>query len=178
MDVVATSEVSISLTLDPSKLWSRELIQQASVWFPDPFEHNFNQSSLSNFLNYSVCAWTCLDQLVIYIYFHQLHAHYLCLVFYAAFMSVALSPMLQSNVTGISFWAGAWSCGGRTRENSCGESPSTQINHLTHWECTEVITYTREGSVSPLADTMCEFDDANCARACPWFLHNLKWPWV
>lgn len=28
MDVVATSEVSISLTLDPSKLWSRELIQQ------------------------------------------------------------------------------------------------------------------------------------------------------
>jgi aspartate kinase len=32
VDVVATSEVSISLTLDPSKLWSRELIQQASVW--------------------------------------------------------------------------------------------------------------------------------------------------
>ncbi|KAH9617063.1 hypothetical protein KSS87_010282 [Heliosperma pusillum] len=29
VDVVATSEVSISLTLDPSKLWSRELIQQA-----------------------------------------------------------------------------------------------------------------------------------------------------
>ncbi|KAK4477291.1 hypothetical protein RD792_016505 [Penstemon davidsonii] len=33
VDVVATSEVSISLTLDPSKLWSRELIQQASVLF-------------------------------------------------------------------------------------------------------------------------------------------------
>lgn len=32
VDVVATSEVSISLTLDPSKLWSRELIQQARVW--------------------------------------------------------------------------------------------------------------------------------------------------
>lgn len=32
VDVVATSEVSLSLTLDPSKLWSRELIQQASVW--------------------------------------------------------------------------------------------------------------------------------------------------
>lgn len=32
MDVVATSEVSISLTLDPSKIWSRELIQQASIW--------------------------------------------------------------------------------------------------------------------------------------------------
>lgn len=31
VDVVATSEVSISLTLDPSKLWSRELIQQASA---------------------------------------------------------------------------------------------------------------------------------------------------
>ena len=31
VDVVATSEVSISLTLDPSKLWSRELIQQASI---------------------------------------------------------------------------------------------------------------------------------------------------
>ncbi|KAF8408502.1 hypothetical protein HHK36_007658 [Tetracentron sinense] len=30
VDVGATSEVSISLTLDPSKLWSRELIQQAS----------------------------------------------------------------------------------------------------------------------------------------------------
>ncbi|KAF5944213.1 hypothetical protein HYC85_018290 [Camellia sinensis] len=30
VDVVATSEVGISLTLDPSKLWSRELIQQAS----------------------------------------------------------------------------------------------------------------------------------------------------
>ncbi|MED6105937.1 Adenylate kinase isoenzyme 1 [Stylosanthes scabra] len=30
VDVVATSEVSISLTLDPSKLWSRELIQQKS----------------------------------------------------------------------------------------------------------------------------------------------------
>ncbi|KAJ6851356.1 aspartokinase 1, chloroplastic-like [Iris pallida] len=29
VDSVATSEVSISLTLDPSKLWSRELIQQA-----------------------------------------------------------------------------------------------------------------------------------------------------
>ncbi|KAF5201828.1 Aspartokinase 1 protein [Thalictrum thalictroides] len=28
VDAVATSEVSISLTLDPSKLWSRELIQQ------------------------------------------------------------------------------------------------------------------------------------------------------
>ncbi|KEH23492.1 aspartokinase 1, chloroplastic isoform X2 [Medicago truncatula] len=28
IDMVATSEVSISLTLDPSKLWSRELIQQ------------------------------------------------------------------------------------------------------------------------------------------------------
>ncbi|CAL9098392.1 unnamed protein product [Musa textilis] len=31
VDCVATSEVSISLTLDPSKLWSRELIQQAST---------------------------------------------------------------------------------------------------------------------------------------------------
>ncbi|KAJ6833623.1 aspartokinase 1, chloroplastic-like isoform X2 [Iris pallida] len=30
VDCVATSEVSISLTLDPSKVWSRELIQQAS----------------------------------------------------------------------------------------------------------------------------------------------------
>uniref|UniRef100_A0A0D9WXU8 aspartate kinase n=1 Tax=Leersia perrieri TaxID=77586 RepID=A0A0D9WXU8_9ORYZ len=30
VDCVATSEVSISLTLDPSKLWSRELIQQAN----------------------------------------------------------------------------------------------------------------------------------------------------
>ncbi|TKY62987.1 Aspartokinase 1 [Spatholobus suberectus] len=31
VDVVATSEVSISLTLDPSKLWSRELIQQQEL---------------------------------------------------------------------------------------------------------------------------------------------------
>lgn len=30
VDVVATSEVSISLTLDPSKLWERALIEQAS----------------------------------------------------------------------------------------------------------------------------------------------------
>ncbi|KAK6252833.1 hypothetical protein QUC31_014553 [Theobroma cacao] len=33
VDVVATSEVSLSLTLDPSKLWSRELIQQAREKF-------------------------------------------------------------------------------------------------------------------------------------------------
>jgi hypothetical protein len=31
VDCVATSEVSISVTLDPSKIWSRELIQQASA---------------------------------------------------------------------------------------------------------------------------------------------------
>ncbi|RLN39443.1 aspartokinase 1, chloroplastic [Panicum miliaceum] len=31
VDCVATSEVSISLTLDPSKLWSRELIQQQEL---------------------------------------------------------------------------------------------------------------------------------------------------
>jgi aspartate kinase len=31
VDVLATSEVSISLTLDPSKLWSRELIQQVKL---------------------------------------------------------------------------------------------------------------------------------------------------
>ncbi|CAN0924866.1 Aspartokinase 2, chloroplastic [Linum grandiflorum] len=37
VDVVATSEVSISLTLDPSKLWSRELIQQASI--PNELDH-------------------------------------------------------------------------------------------------------------------------------------------
>lgn len=30
VDVVATSEVSISLTLDPAKLWERALIEQAS----------------------------------------------------------------------------------------------------------------------------------------------------
>jgi hypothetical protein len=33
VDSVATSEVSISLTLDPSKLWSRELIQQVNSPF-------------------------------------------------------------------------------------------------------------------------------------------------
>ncbi|KAG2641445.1 hypothetical protein PVAP13_2KG250000 [Panicum virgatum] len=32
VDCVATSEVSISLTLDPSKLWSCELVQQKNVW--------------------------------------------------------------------------------------------------------------------------------------------------
>lgn len=31
VDVVATSEVSISLTLDPAKLWGRELVQRANV---------------------------------------------------------------------------------------------------------------------------------------------------
>ncbi|KAF3552031.1 hypothetical protein DY000_02000559 [Brassica cretica] len=30
VDVVATSEVSISLTLDPAKLWGRELVQRAN----------------------------------------------------------------------------------------------------------------------------------------------------
>ncbi|TVU27333.1 hypothetical protein EJB05_29936 [Eragrostis curvula] len=33
VDCVATSEVSISLTLDPSKMWSHELIQPANVGF-------------------------------------------------------------------------------------------------------------------------------------------------
>lgn len=37
MDVVATSEVSLSLTLDLSKLRIRELIQQASIGFMVPF---------------------------------------------------------------------------------------------------------------------------------------------
>uniref|UniRef100_A0A804ML47 Aspartokinase n=1 Tax=Zea mays TaxID=4577 RepID=A0A804ML47_MAIZE len=32
VDCVATSEVSISLTLDPSKLWSCELVQHKNVW--------------------------------------------------------------------------------------------------------------------------------------------------
>ena len=31
VDCVATSEVSVSVSLDPSKIWSRELIQQARV---------------------------------------------------------------------------------------------------------------------------------------------------
>lgn len=36
VDVVATSEVSVSLTLDPSKFCSKELIQQASfIWVID-----------------------------------------------------------------------------------------------------------------------------------------------
>jgi len=33
VDCVATSEVSVSLTLDPSKLWSRELIQQVNFFY-------------------------------------------------------------------------------------------------------------------------------------------------
>lgn len=45
VDVVATSEVSISLTLDPSKLWSRELIQQARVW---DYLHYFQVLPLHN----------------------------------------------------------------------------------------------------------------------------------
>ena len=45
VDVVATSEVSISLTLDPSKLWSRELIQQARVW---DYLHCFQVLPLDN----------------------------------------------------------------------------------------------------------------------------------
>lgn len=32
VDCVATSEVSISVSLDPSKIWSRELIQQVSAF--------------------------------------------------------------------------------------------------------------------------------------------------
>ncbi|RCV29585.1 hypothetical protein SETIT_6G024300v2 [Setaria italica] len=38
VDCVATSEVSISLTLDPSKLWSRELIQQELDHFVEELE--------------------------------------------------------------------------------------------------------------------------------------------
>ncbi|PWZ44600.1 Aspartokinase 1, chloroplastic [Zea mays] len=34
VDCVATSEVSVSMSLDPSKIWSRELIQQTSVSIP------------------------------------------------------------------------------------------------------------------------------------------------
>ena len=51
VDVVATSEVSLSLTLDPSKLWSRELIQQASscsipnTLFSNPYKLCFSQRS-------------------------------------------------------------------------------------------------------------------------------------
>ncbi|XP_056169708.1 aspartokinase 2, chloroplastic-like isoform X1 [Syzygium oleosum] len=47
VDVVATSEVSISLTLDPSKLWSRELIQQASHLCRLPSHQCFNLTLLA-----------------------------------------------------------------------------------------------------------------------------------
>ncbi|GAV63469.1 LOW QUALITY PROTEIN: AA_kinase domain-containing protein/ACT domain-containing protein, partial [Cephalotus follicularis] len=48
VDVVATSEVSISLTLDPSKLWSRELIQQASEL--DPVVEELEKIAVVNLL--------------------------------------------------------------------------------------------------------------------------------
>ena len=38
VDVVATSEVNISLTLDPSKLWERELIKQELDRMVEEFE--------------------------------------------------------------------------------------------------------------------------------------------
>jgi hypothetical protein len=39
VDCVATSEVSISVSLDPSKIWSRELIQQASPSIRMPIDN-------------------------------------------------------------------------------------------------------------------------------------------
>ncbi|XP_015895927.1 aspartokinase 1, chloroplastic [Ziziphus jujuba] len=48
VDVVATSEVSISLTLDPSKLWSRELIQQEL----DHVEEELEKIALVNLLQH------------------------------------------------------------------------------------------------------------------------------
>lgn len=74
VDVVATSEVSISLTLDPSKLWSRELIQQARVW---SYTHHFSLENMNMHLEdyrlvvvervmelTSVLLWQELDRVV------------------------------------------------------------------------------------------------------------------
>ncbi|RWW85169.1 hypothetical protein BHE74_00006176 [Ensete ventricosum] len=47
VDSVATSEVSVSLTLDPSKLWSRELIRQnTSYWFKIMIFQSFSNNQM------------------------------------------------------------------------------------------------------------------------------------
>lgn len=45
VDVVATSEVSVSLTLDPAKLWSRQLIPTVSAWKPSLCPHSQSTNS-------------------------------------------------------------------------------------------------------------------------------------
>lgn len=57
VDVVATSEVSISLTLDPSKLWERELIEQVS--------------NISLAPGYHVCHAMCILSIVVEISFEE-----------------------------------------------------------------------------------------------------------
>ena len=56
MDVVATSEVSISLTLDPSKIWSRDLIDDEL----DSLVSSFGEVAKVR-INWRIWAWifTC-----------------------------------------------------------------------------------------------------------------------
>ncbi len=58
VDVLATSEVSISLTLDPSKLWSRELIQQVQL---SPADLLWQKNSLYLFWWNLHCCWSFMN---------------------------------------------------------------------------------------------------------------------
>ncbi|WOG97117.1 hypothetical protein DCAR_0416456 [Daucus carota subsp. sativus] len=77
VDVVATSEVSISLTLDPSKLWSRELIQQASEL--DHVVEELEKIAVVNLLQHrsiiSLIGNVQRSSLILEKAFHVLHAN-------------------------------------------------------------------------------------------------------
>lgn len=72
VDVVATSEVSISLTLDPSRLWERALIKQArfSLQLTTlPSLVTFLQNMANNAATIRLEAWTrksgCQDRVLV-----------------------------------------------------------------------------------------------------------------
>jgi hypothetical protein len=52
VDVVATSEVSISLTLDPSKIWSRDLIDDEL----DSLVSSFGEVAKVRIFSWLICA--------------------------------------------------------------------------------------------------------------------------
>ncbi|KAE9588849.1 hypothetical protein Lal_00012539 [Lupinus albus] len=73
VDVVATSEVSISLTLDPSKLWSRELIQQELDFVVEELEKIAKVKLLQNRSIISLIGNVQRSSLILEKAFHVLH---------------------------------------------------------------------------------------------------------
>ncbi|XP_059278632.1 aspartokinase 2, chloroplastic-like isoform X2 [Lycium ferocissimum] len=75
VDVVATSEVSISLTLDPSKLWSRELIQQELDHVVEELEKVAVVNLLQNRSIISLIGNVQWSSLILEKAFHVLHTN-------------------------------------------------------------------------------------------------------